>query len=89
MKSCHVHINPQLSSLRMSGFSEVWRGKWTDPSTKLEHEASIIFFLSYQGLQPMQKVAIKVLRGVHNDERRLEIMTRVSCARLNFQLIIY
>jgi len=41
------------------GFSEVFKGEWTDPSTK-----------------DVQRVAIKVLRGVHTDERVLEVITR-------------
>ena len=41
MATYYARIDLQLFSLYFSGFSEVWRGKWTDPSTNVEHDVSI------------------------------------------------
>ena len=79
MATYYTRTDLQLFSLYLSGFSEVWKGIWTDPSTKIEHDVSInIILLVLAGLTARVKVAMKILRGVHHDERRLQIMTRVS-----------
>ena len=89
MATYYARIDLQLFSLYFSGFSEVWRGKWTDPSTNVEHDVSInTNLLILTGLTTGQKVAMKVLRGVHNNTRRLEVLTRVSSVRHAFQVNI-
>lgn len=69
------------------GFSEIYRGQWTNPDTNEKIKVSAA--ISLTGDPPLSyqlQVAIKLLRGVHTDSTVLTLLTRVSFTFPEFAL---